>query len=286
MGWRHVAGWSSTDAGAGGQAALGKQAELAAYPLVQPQLVLQPPDGGAGGGVELDHVGRPGFGERGVEAGSRSEHAVLGGLETGDVVAAQADLDVALVTDQLAEGVGAGRQRAEGLGQVAEHVARGVLVQPVAVGGFGHRAHQAADRHRRVLECLEALPEAGLDVRRTDGTHVETPPFLRPEQRGTDDRDVVGDAPGVVEPLPGGTGQALRVSLGHGVELAGRPDQELADRVGQPVDRAAGVGAGDLRREDERGDDAHRCAHQGLGDPLPRRRLRADRSHARGRAWR
>ena len=26
-----------------------------------------------------------------------------------------------------------------------------------AAGGFGHRAHQAADRHRRMLECLQAL---------------------------------------------------------------------------------------------------------------------------------
>ena len=130
---------------------------------------------------------------------------------------------VALVADELAERVRAARHLAERVGQLTQHVAREVLIEPVAIGGVGHRAHEATDRHRRVLECFQALPQAGLDARGTNGTHVETPPFLRPEQCGSYDRDVVGDAACIVEPPPGGAGQALRLLLGHGVELARRP---------------------------------------------------------------
>ena len=44
-------------AGAGTGGGAGEQTELAAYPLVESELVLQAADGGAGRGVELDHVG-------------------------------------------------------------------------------------------------------------------------------------------------------------------------------------------------------------------------------------
>ena len=119
---------------------------------------------------------------------------------------------VALVADQLAEGVDAGCQFAAGHREVGEHGAGLVVVEPVAVGGVLDRAHQAADGDGGVLERLHALAEPGLDVRRTDGAHVEAAALLGLEQGGADLGDVVGDAPGVVQPLPGGAGQAVPVA--------------------------------------------------------------------------
>ena len=160
-------------------------------------------------------------------------------------------------------------------------VRRRVLGQPgVVVGAVQHRAHQAADGHRRVLQRLHALPKPGLDVRRADCAQVEPTTLLRLEQGGPDSGDVMGDSPGVVQPLTCSAGQAVAVCLGHLAELVRSADQQLADRVGQPVDGAPGIATGDLGWEEQGGDDAHGRPDQRLGDPLPGSRLRADLADA------
>jgi hypothetical protein len=72
----------------------------------------------------------------------------------------------------------------------------------------------------------------------------------------------------------------MRLSLGHGVELSGSPDQELADCVGQAVDRGPASELATFGGKARVAMMPTAGAHQGLGDPLPRRRLRADRPDA------
>ena len=120
----------------------------------------------------------------------------------------------------------------------------------------------------------------GLDVRRTDGAHVEPSALLCLEQRGADcgmSWVMRRESSSHSRAAPG---RRSRWACGHVVELVGGADQELADGVGEAVDGAAGVATGGLGREDEGGDDPHGGADEGLGEPLPGGRLRADRADA------
>ena len=120
--------------------------------------------------------------------------AVLGLLEAGEVAMAEMRLYVGLVADQLPERVDTGRQLAKRLGEVAQIWAptpRRTSCRPPSPDP----AHQTPDRHRGVLQRLQALAKAGLDVGGPDGADVEPAALLGLEQRGPDLGDAVGDAP-------------------------------------------------------------------------------------------
>jgi hypothetical protein len=113
--------------------------------------------------------------EQRLDLGPVAAERVEGGGELGLVGRARL-LD--LVADQVAE-------RPHDRGHLAEQRGRGQS-HLLGVGGVGvlpraveHRTEERAQRHRAVLQRLQTLAQAALDLRGADGAHVEPAALVR-----------------------------------------------------------------------------------------------------------
>ncbi len=186
-----------------------------------------------------------------------------------------------LVADQAAERVDPGGQLAQGLGEPEQHVVGALVVQPGSVGGrIRHRTQHRAHGDRRVLQRLEALTQARAHVGGADGADVESPSLSACCEGRADPGDVVvGDParlvqPGSARPTPRHVPRRHQLVSSSAAPSSSPLIESESSSMAWPASELATLG------REGRVAACRRLPHQGLGDPLPGRRLGAERADA------
>ena len=257
-----------------------RELHLSSYPLFQVHLTKEPPDRREHDGVELTQLGSRLESEQILEPSPCLLESFESRLHRAGVLGAQLRRRTGVVADELPERVDAGGHLMERLGESEEEVGTASCGVGSWLGGGVHqRAEHRPNRDRAMLQRLEPLAQTRPEIRCAHSSHVQTATQLGVGQGRAGSRHLfVGDSTRLVQPPPCRRCDVTTL-LDQLRELRSGVVDQFAHGVSQPIDGLGRGGGGDLGREEQVRREPDRGPHQGLHDPLPRRRPRPQRSH-------